>query len=110
MAMSDPVLEESELAYLLRTELGPCFQWQDYLSDLRRGRHENIHLPVAFKAGRKYWYRSYDVLEFVAEFRKQYPEAQRGVQFQFIDPAMAAPRFRKTQIRSNFWSVPTKQH
>lgn len=108
MSMNDPVLEESEVAYLFRTELGPVFQWQDFLSDLRRGRHESLYLALAFKAGRKYFYRSYDLLEFMAEFKRQYPEAERGVKFQFTDASMAAPRFRKTLIRSELWTVPTK--
>lgn len=73
--MKNPVLVESELAFLLRLELGDLYAWRDFLVDARRGRHSDYSLPWAFKAGGRFFYHMSDVTSFIKQVRDVYPEA-----------------------------------
>lgn len=80
------VIPAAEVAYLLRRELGPWRNWDDTLSDLRRGKVESVHgatlLPICRGKLAGAWRPLYavpDVVDFVKAVRAANPSAARNV-------------------------------
>lgn len=99
------LISSSEVAYLFRSTFGPIFEWSNFLTDMRRGRHDKFHLPVTKRIHGRPYYGTNDLLTFMAEFEKAYPESRQGVPIVIIDPATLSPtKFRRTRITSELWA------
>lgn len=79
------VLSSSETSFQLRKSIGPLFNWENRLSDMRRGKIKNgpILLPVA--KNEKAWlsrpvYLASTVKRFIAVYSVYDPDARSGVE------------------------------
>lgn len=104
-AMSDPVIVDSEVAYLLRQELGPIYDWKYVLADIRRFRHDQFSLPTAFRANRQWYYRLADVRAFIDDVREQIPESGRGIPVQVEEEKFAGNGATKSRVRPRIGAV-----
>ena len=87
--MNVKVMTAPETAYLLRRELGPLRNWDDTLSDMRRGRVESVHgatlLPICQGKYQGAWrpmYATADVLVFIKAVLAAAPGAGRHAPYQ----------------------------
>jgi len=95
------IISSSEVAYLLRKELGPTRNWDDTLADMRRGRIE-VHgytlLPTCMGKYARAWRPMYaipDIVNFIRAVRMADRCATRNVPCQVktahMDPTDVRP-------------------
>jgi hypothetical protein len=99
------VLPSSEVAYVLRSLLGPIVAWDDCLADMRRGKTSieglrlvpacRYHDGLAWRPG----YTKADILIFVAAVRAKRPDARPriGLQAKTVELDPADMRFWKVK-------------
>jgi hypothetical protein len=110
------LLPSSEVAYILRLQLGPIRAWDDCLADMRLSKtHVNgyILLPECQGKGGKAWrplYQASKVREFIKAVRAANPDATRNAPLQtktvFSDPTDHRPwRLRKLIVAAAAFTV-----
>ncbi|MFC5549519.1 hypothetical protein [Massilia aerilata] len=112
------VMTAPETAYLLRRELGPLRNWDDTLSDMRRGRVESVHgatlLPICKGKYQGAWrpmYAAADVLAFIKAVLAADPGAVRHAPYQvktaLTDPTDTRPWYtRKLPVARSTFAAP----
>lgn len=79
------VMTAPETAALLRQQLGPIVAWDDWLSDRRRGRGDQLAdfdlQPCAAIRGlcRRPLYAIQDIAAFIGGVRRRFPSAKPGI-------------------------------
>lgn len=72
-----------EAAFFVRLYCGDIFNWYAAMSDIRRGRKVRLpNIRHRSHAGAPY-YTSSDLMTFVEEVRRMYPEARSGIRPQY---------------------------
>lgn len=77
--MIERYYRQAEAAFMLRIRLGPRFVWETLLEDLRKGKTRRVPpLRHIERSGRPAYHEA-DLLEFIEQYRRMYPDAKAGV-------------------------------
>lgn len=95
--MKAKILPASEVAYILRHQLGPMRAWDDALADMRANKTNVsgcVLLPTCRVHDGRAWRPGYvaaDVVEFIRAVRRAHPDAKRLAPLHYsvvsVDPA-----------------------